>query len=328
MGDVRAERLGAYLSEQLGRTATVADLRRISVGNSRAMLLADTDAGRFVVRVEQGGVFGTSGAEEFRVMRGLHSAGFPVANVRWYEPTGDVLGQPFFVMDFLEGAAGADERALDEGAAEDFVATLARLHALDWRTAGIEFDNEPEPEDATHAQIDRWYGVYRSAGPEPLPLLEEAAAWLHRYAPPLDRVTVVHGDAGPGNLVHADGRVLALTDWEFAHLGDPAEDWSYCLAMRGARTMPRDTWLDLFERIAGVRLSDAGWRYWEALNLFKGACANCTCLTLFESGVNPAPNMAIIGTTLHQVFLRRLVDITVAPPDRQPDVRPDRQGDA
>jgi hypothetical protein len=56
-------------------------------------------------------------------------------------------------------------------------------------------------------------------------------------------------------------------------------------------------------------LDDERWRYWEAFNLFKGACANRTCLAVFEDGRNRAPNMAIIGTTLHQVFLRRLVDI-------------------
>jgi aminoglycoside phosphotransferase (APT) family kinase protein len=103
--------------------------------------------------------------------------------------------------------------------------------------------------------------------------------------------------------------VLALTDWEFAHAGDPAEDWSYCVAMRGSRTMARQQWLDLFAEVAGVRQSDVQWRYWEAFNLFKGACANRTCLALFETGVNRAPNMAIIGTALHRSFLRRLADV-------------------
>jgi hypothetical protein len=118
----------------------------------------------------------------------------------------------------------------------------------------------------------------------------------------------VHGDAGPGNLVHGGGRVLALTDFEFTHLGDPDEDWVFCVAMRGARTMTRASWTRILDE-RGVHLDDERFRYWEAFNLFKGACANATCLTLFERGVNPAPNMAIIGTALHQTFLRRLVDL-------------------
>ena len=71
--------------------------------------------------------------------------------------------------------------------------------------------------------------------------------------------------------------------------------------------------MELFERIAGVRLDEQSWTYWEAFNLFKGAFANTTCLDVFEDGANRAPNMAIIGTVLHRAFLRRLVDLVVVP---------------
>ena len=300
--------LTAYLGEQRGAETTVVSVDRITVGHSRAMYRVDTvEAGRFVVRVEQGGVFGTSGGEEFGVMRALHDRGFPVANVRWYEPTGEVLGAPFFVMDFIDGAEGADERVVDVSTCEDFVCTLRRLHELD--ATSIPFASRPpSAAEATHFQIERWAGVYRTAGPA-IALLDEAAAWLHLHAPPLARLSVVHGDAGPGNFVHAGGKVVAVTDWEFAHLGDPAEDWSFCLSMRGVRTLAPDEWKRIYRQLADVDLSPPQWAYWEAFNLFKGACANRTCLTVFEQGANRAPNMAIIGTTLHQVFLRRLVDL-------------------
>ena len=41
---------------------------------------------------------------------------------------------------------------------------------------------------------------------------------------------VVHGDPGPGNFLSEDGRIVALTDWEFVHHGDAAEDWPKILA--------------------------------------------------------------------------------------------------
>jgi aminoglycoside phosphotransferase (APT) family kinase protein len=287
-------------------------VERIGTGHSRAMLrLTFADGRRVVVRMEQGGVFGTSGAEEARVMRALRARGVPVAEIVADEPTGAVTGQPFFVMAHLDGTEGGDERGIDDETAAAFVATLAALHELD-ASRDLGFDVVPdEPGQATPRQVERWLGVYRSASPDPIPLLEEAAAWLVLNAPPLERLSVVHGDAGPGNFVHDAGRVVALTDFEFCHLGDPAEDWSFCLAMRGARTMARQRWLDLFAA-SGFTMSEERWRYWEAFNLFKGACANRTCLALFESGANRAPNMAIIGTTLHQVFLRRLVDLTAS----------------
>ena len=122
--------LAGYLSAQRQVPTEVLGARRLSVGHSRAMYRVDTDGGSFVVRVEQGGVFGTSSGEEFAVMAGLARAGFPVAPVRWYEPTGSVLGRPFFVMDFVEGAELADERAMDEATASDFVRTMERRTGL------------------------------------------------------------------------------------------------------------------------------------------------------------------------------------------------------
>lgn len=318
MSDPRESRLAEYLTAQLGRPVQVGAMTRIAVGHSRAMYRVDTDAGDFVARVEQGGVFGTSGTEECRVMGALARAGFPVATVRWSEPTGEVLGQPFFLMDLLPAAlpgGPADERVMDRATAAELVACMARLHTLDLTDIAGAFDHVPAtPGDATHDQIDRWAEIYRSSSADVLPLLEEAAAWLHVHAPPLERLAVVHGDAGPGNVVHADGRIVAVTDWEFAHLGDPAEDWSFCMAMRGRRTMPAPAWQELFAEHAGVELSEPRWRYWEAFNLFKGACANTTGSALFASGTNRAPNMAIIGVYAYAAFARRLADLTQGDP--------------
>ena len=164
-------------------------------------------------------------------MQAVGRLGFPVARVRWLEPTGTVIGQPFFVMDFIEGgvAAGREDRSLAPELAVDFVRRLDELHRLDW--TGVL--DGPPPSEATHVQIERWADVYRSTSRRAVPLLEEGAAWLHARAPALERVALVHGDPGPGNFVHDGQRVLALTDWEFSHLGDPTEDWSFLLSMRG-----------------------------------------------------------------------------------------------
>ena len=82
--------------------------------------------------------------------------------------------------------------------------------------------------------------------------------------------------------------------------------------------MPRDAWTALIEEVTGDRLAPDEIAYWEALNLYKGACANLTARALFESGRHPRPNMAIIGGRLHHVFLRRLTDLVAAPPGVTP----------
>jgi aminoglycoside phosphotransferase (APT) family kinase protein len=223
------------------------------------------------------------------------------------EPTGEVLGQPFFVMDFLDGAAAdRNDRSMSAELADDFVRRLDELHRTDWASQLDEtFTGGITPEDATHRTVDRWYQVYRAEADVPIPLLEEAAAWLHRHAAPVERVGIVHGDPGPGNFVHDGSRVVAFTDWEFTHLGDPMEDWAYLITMRGAKTMPPADWLALFDRVAGVTVTERDLHYWSVFNFFKGACANLTCRRVFRTH-NPAPNMGLIGTALHQTYVRQV----------------------
>ena len=125
--------LADYLSSQHEAHVDVQRVRQLAGARSRVTYLVDTSAGRFVLRAEQGDVFGTSIGDEFDLMRSLHGVGFPVAEVRWFEPTDDVLAQPFFIMDHIETpATDGDQTASD---ADALVRTLAHLHGLDPTTA-------------------------------------------------------------------------------------------------------------------------------------------------------------------------------------------------
>jgi aminoglycoside phosphotransferase (APT) family kinase protein len=298
-------RLAEYLGAQAGAPVEVHSAHRLTLGHSRAMFDVDTSAGRFMLRIERGGVFGTSGAQEFSLLQSLRDAGIPVANVRWFEPSRDVLGQPFFVMDYIEAERPVEEWTMDQATAASLARALAGVHALE-PTAHLP---TVDPAQTTHILIEHWRNVGKSSGAPRVPLLDAAEMGLHPHAPTTQRVTLVHGDAGPGNVLSADGETLALTDWEFSHVGDPAEDWSSCVSIRGARTMTRDAWKSLLEREVGVKMSADQWEYWEAFNLYKAACANRMCLGLFETGMNRSPDMAIMGTAIHHTLLRRLVDI-------------------
>jgi aminoglycoside phosphotransferase (APT) family kinase protein len=313
--------LRRYFTERLGADdeVTLVGPQRIAIGNSRAMLGvrvtyrpegADEAREReFVLRVEQGGVFGTESAQEVRLMRALHAAGQPVAPVRFYEPDASVLGAPFFVMDKV---AGRGERP-GVGSIRECVRLLDAQHQLDWKSAGLGFLPLPGAGRQTAIlEIDRWDRIHREARLLPVPLLEEGAAWLRENAPETERIALVHGDPGPGNYMFEGDRITAITDWEFAHLGDPHEDWVYMATMRGPEIMDLDAWRALFEAEVGVRIPDDRWRYWDAFNQFKGACANLTALRLFVDGIHPVPNMLAIGTSLHLVFVRRLAEIVAS----------------
>ena len=305
-GDAAA--LQTWLTPRIDPPIRAVHVHVMSGGHSRRMLdvRVETDDGPlpFVVRVEQGGVFGTEGGSEARIMTALAGAGVPVAPVRWVEDTGKVLGQPFFVMDRVEGSHDVDDESLSV-----FGRALMDLHRLPPGDVAPAFPVVPaSPEEGVSLAIDHWEEVYRRASPDRVPLLEDAAAWLRANLRPTGPLAVVHGDAGPGNFMHREGKVVAFTDWEFGHLGDPAEDWVYLAAMRGTRIMSLEQWKDWLRDRLAVSYDEATWRSWTVFNLFKGACANITALRVFEDRSSLGPNLLAVGTALHWRMLRQIQD--------------------
>ena len=256
---------------------------------------------RFVVRVEQGGVFGTSGTDEFEFMQAVGRLGFPVARVRWLDPSGEVIGQPFFVMDWVEAARPASPRTSPRGSCFDLLRRLDELHQLEWQ--GMLDGPGPtgrrtcrsiggKASIAGRRRFRSRCSTRRRPGCVPMP----------RSSPGSRSSTATPAPATSSTT----SRVVAFTDLEFSHLGDPAEDWSSSCDARAPHDA-MDEWEAVVRDVAGVELAETERRYWGAFNFFKGACANRSCRVF--AGANPAPNMALIGTALHQTFMRQLADL-------------------
>lgn len=93
----------------------------------------------------------------------------------------------------------------------------------------------------------------------PLPALERLLAELHATVPtPYRRVTLVHGDAKPGNFAFVDDGVSAVFDWEMATLGDPLTDIGWL-----------DELLARYTESSGIAPANREW--YRALNPYKMA---------------------------------------------------------
>ena len=65
------------------------------------------------------------------------------------------------------------------------------------------------------------------------PLATFGARWLRHHAPhTLDRVVLLQGDTGPGNFLFEGDRLTAVVDFEWAHFGDPMEDFGNMAAVQ------------------------------------------------------------------------------------------------
>jgi len=300
-------RLAAWLTDRAGEPVEVTSATVIGGGFSRRMWRVGLQqAGRerrVIVRIEQGGMFGTDTVTEVRSMRALHGAGFAVPAVEDVEESGTVLGEPFLVMEQVPGVVRLDDHGLD-----DIIRSVADLHRI---PAAVLDPGGRSAEQVISDEIEGWRRMYREHAPE-IPLVELGADWLHENLVPTGPTVIVHGDAGPGNALFDTERGLTTIDWEFAHVGDAAEDWAYLALIRGRRIMDADAWKARLAQVAGVEYSPEQWRMWLAFNHFRGACVNLSARTVFESGPRRTADQLAIGVAVHLRFLSQLTEITCA----------------
>ena len=155
-----------------------------------------------------------------------------------------------------------------ERTARDFITKLAALHRIDPATLDLPlFPRVTTVPDAVHHELDEWDDVIARPGGDPDPALEFTLRWLRRNVPDYaGPVVLVQGDTGPGNFMYADGRVVAVVDWELAHFGDPMDDVAW-LALRATQEPFTDfpTRLREYEALSGNTVDEARVRYYQVM---------------------------------------------------------------
>jgi len=255
----------------------VLGLRRISGGSSRETYAFDLEwqehgetrrrplIGR---RDPTGGLLKSEREREFRVIDAMHRAGLRVPEALFLELDRSVMDRPFFVMHRAggrtsNGAVPASESVeLREKIAHQFLDELVRIQSLDYRALGLEFLGEPRDlAEPALVQTAHWTEIYhRDRMGEHYVLLDAAFAWLAANPVAADRITLVHGDFRSGNYLYDDEGMIAMLDWEMAHIGDPIEDLAWATMMFWGRQelaaglMEREAFYRLYEQKSAVRL--------------------------------------------------------------------------
>ncbi len=239
-------------------------------------------------------------------MQVAREAGIPEPRVHYVLRPDDGLGEGF-LMEWLEGETLGTRIVRSEeldgirpGLAFECGEILARIHAIDLAATGLEelLDRmPPEP------YVDQTWERYRGFG-TPQPMIDYAARWLKQNLPGDFAPGLVHNDFRNGNLMVSPAGVVAVLDWEVAHIGDPIRDlgWICTRSWRFGRSdLPVGgfgTYDDLFagyESVSGRPVERDRVRFWEVFGSFWWAVGCLGMAEHFRSGPDKSVERAAIG---------------------------------
>ncbi|XP_010921618.2 probable acyl-CoA dehydrogenase IBR3 [Elaeis guineensis] len=265
---------------------------------------------RYVLRKKPPGVLLESAhavEREFQVLKalGVHTD-VPVPKVFCLCTDTSILGTSFYIMEYLEGRMFLDNKLpgiIPERRKAIYQATaraLASLHKVNVDSIGLQKFGRRE--NYCKRQVERWEKQYlASTGegkPDQNPKMLDLASWLKQHIPQEDSSAasgtgLVHGDFRIDNLVFhpVEDRVIGILDWELSTLGNQMCDVAYSSLPYIVDVMLVDResyggfefngtpegipslaeYLAVYCSASGKPWPAAGWKFYVAFSLFRGA---------------------------------------------------------
>ena len=332
-------RLETFLGQKTHSSVHVLAARPLAGGASRdtwgidAHVAAGPEAGKhsYVLRRDHAGTItddALSREQEFRLLEVVCRAGVLVPRPRWLCTDPAVLGAPFLVMDRLEGEAVGRRVGRDATLAaaraklpRQMGEQLAAIHAVR-RTPGLEFLPHPDATQSPAAAALEQAAQQLWRLGEPHPVLELALRWLRKHAPACPELVLVHGDYRLGNLMVGPEGLVGVFEWEFAHLGDPAEDLAWpCVRswrfghdhLRLAGIGSPDEFLTAYRDKSGRTVDAFRLRYWEIMGNFRWAVGCIAQADRHLSGQTANIEFASLGRRTAEMELELLDLIALNP---------------
>jgi aminoglycoside phosphotransferase (APT) family kinase protein len=272
MSDDMAQHLQALCADACDdwRGGRVRNLRCISSGWESDVYSFDLEHGQahrtgLILRLYPGDDARDKSAREFRSLRLLREAGYPVPETFLLRIEDSPFGQPLVIMERVDGELLWPLMSRSHGERSDRLLTLfcdlfVRLHALDWR---------PFADDA----------LLQVGQDSPRALVEGQLAWFRAqvesfgmigFRPVLDwlqarlgqvydyRLSRVHWDFHPGNIILRPDGPPVVIDWTGLEVSDPRLDLGWTLLLVGAYLGAdwRERILREYEWLAGAPMQD------------------------------------------------------------------------
>lgn len=299
------------IASQYAGDFQVRNPRWLTGGASKIQMIFEFDAPGFsedgkpvpmVLRMEPSeSVVETSRLREFEAIQAVRDF-IPAPPCYWIDGEGDFLPYPALIYGFADGVVkpskvtskqvsgiginfGPDLRTR---LAPEFIGQMAAFHTLDASKLDqlTSFDKPViGSTEAVMKHINWWRRVWEEDRGEDVPLMDIAYNWLIKNAPPIETLSLVHGDCRSGNFLFNEetAKITAWLDWELSLLGDRHQDiaWATSAPYRhksedGKKTLvcgmlPMEEFVAMYEDFSGLKVDEDRLKYYQILNNFMSA---------------------------------------------------------
>ncbi|MBO6702437.1 MAG: phosphotransferase family protein [Pseudomonadales bacterium] len=215
---------------------------------------------------------------EALLMKSARDVGVPEPEVFHVLTREDDLGDGF-IMEWLEGEAlGArivrspEFEEIRPRLAYECGKVLAQIHSIDLDQTGLR---EKLWEIPPAEFVEQTWERYRMLE-TPHPMIDYSARWLMEHVPENCETALVHNDFRNGNFMLSPEGIVAVLDWEVAHIGDPMRDlgWICTNSWRFGADAPVGgfgEYDDLFrgyEEVSGKHVDPDHVKFWEVFGSF------------------------------------------------------------
>ena len=290
-----AERLSGGAAQETYRISVTVD------GREKLLALRRASGGGYSVRSAT-----HPGLEvEALLMKCALAAGIPEPEIYYVLQREDDLGDGF-VMQWLDGEAlgarivrSASFSEIRPKLAFECGRPLARIHNIDLVKSGL---NRKLGTVSPDEFIDQMWARYKLLQ-TPRPMIDYTARWLKANLPENSETTLVHNEFRNGNIMISPSRIVAVLDWEEAHIGDPMRDlgWLCTNSWRYGSDKPvggfgeYEALFQGYEKESGKTVDKDHVRFWEVFGSFWWAVVSLGFVDQYRTGTDKSVERPAVG---------------------------------
>ena len=324
--EITADTLSAYLRDRFSEPdMVVTSVTPLAGGFGKETTLFEVTgnalSGAFVMRRDlAGGASITNDCHrnvmEYPVIKAANARGFPAPDAVWLDTEHKLLpGGDFIIMRKSPGKIGGNffgaQTTIPDTLVDNLAVIMADLHNLEPLTELGDLNpainsalwNKSRSE-STADYIRGWRDYFLSHNHTPSPSLMALFGWLLDNVPPRrGKSVMLHGDFGFHNFLFEDGKLSAVLDWEFAHIGDPAEELGYVRETIG-NAIDWDRLMSNYIAAGGDPVDDVTLRYFRVWAHVRNAAGSNLIAANFAAGLSDELKLAFLPHMHFPMFIK------------------------